>query len=110
TTMSLPRREAGSYNFLQSALAWRRPMKATRTFFLSFAATLLVISMSAASASAQVGGCGRPLHAQPTAADALFALKASVGSLECDLCVCDVNNSGEVTATDALEILRFAVG
>jgi len=45
-----------------------------------------------------------------TATDALFALKAAVGSGSCALCICDVDNSGGVTATDALIILKLAVG
>jgi hypothetical protein len=45
-----------------------------------------------------------------TAADALIALKAAVGSQGCGLCFCDANHSGAVTAGDALAILRAAVG
>jgi hypothetical protein len=45
-----------------------------------------------------------------TASDALFILRASVSLEICPLCVCDVNNSGSVSATDALTALQFAVG
>ena len=45
-----------------------------------------------------------------TASDALFVLRAAVGSASCELCVCDVNGSGTVTASDALVVLRRAVG
>ncbi len=45
-----------------------------------------------------------------TAVDALFALRASVGTVECATCVCDVDGVGTVTAVDALRILRVAVG
>ena len=45
-----------------------------------------------------------------TAADALFALKAAVGSLECSEIVCDVNFSGGVNSADALVLLKSAVG
>lgn len=63
-------------------------------------------------------GCGDPINPTGlgvgaldiTAADALYALKVAVGSAECDLCICDVNDSGGVTAADALAILRGAVG
>jgi hypothetical protein len=45
-----------------------------------------------------------------TASDALFTLRAAVGSATCALCVCDVNGDGHVTASDALLVLRAAVG
>jgi hypothetical protein len=45
-----------------------------------------------------------------TASDALIVLSASVGIAECPLCVCDVNDSGGITATDALLLVRYAVG
>lgn len=44
------------------------------------------------------------------ASDALLALRAAVGSSQCDLAACDVNDSGKVTASDALSILKAAVG
>jgi hypothetical protein len=44
------------------------------------------------------------------ATDALVTLTASVGTGPCELCVCDTDASGELTATDALAILRNAVG
>ncbi|HEY2774773.1 MAG TPA: hypothetical protein VGK20_12070 [Candidatus Binatia bacterium] len=58
------------------------------------------------------GRCGFPNSGgtTPTASDALFALKAAVGASNCNLCVCDVNSSGAVGASDALAILRTAVG
>jgi hypothetical protein len=45
-----------------------------------------------------------------TATDALFVLRAAVGSETCALCVCDVNGSASITASDALLALNFAVG
>jgi hypothetical protein len=45
-----------------------------------------------------------------TASDALFVLRTGIGLSVCELCVCDVNDSGGITATDALTILRAAVG
>jgi hypothetical protein len=65
------------------------------------------------------GVCGDPVDpptqvsAEPravTASDALFTLRAAVGTEVCDLCVCDVDSSGAVNATDALRVLRNAVG
>jgi hypothetical protein len=40
----------------------------------------------------------------------LMALVAAVGAGSCPLCICDVDSSGVTTATDALSILRRAVG
>ncbi len=45
-----------------------------------------------------------------TASDALFILRTAVGFESCPLCVCDVNNDGKITATDALAALKAAVG
>lgn len=45
-----------------------------------------------------------------TASDALLTLRASVRSACCELCVCDVDDTGAVTATDALTIVRAAIG
>lgn len=58
------------------------------------------------------GDCGVPSSEgpDPKASDALFALQVAVGLRDCALCVCDVDNSGQVAASDALEILRAAVG
>jgi len=44
------------------------------------------------------------------ASDALAALRASVGSGPCVLCVCDTNANGSTSSTDALAILRKSVG
>jgi Tol biopolymer transport system component len=55
--------------------------------------------------------CGAPVsHAEPTASDALFSLKAAIGSVQCAPCDCDVNDDASVTASDALLILKKAVG
>lgn len=57
------------------------------------------------------GGCGDPtVDGRTTASDALFALNAAVGLQTCQLCVCDVDNSSSLAATDALRLLNFAVG
>ncbi|HYC00984.1 MAG TPA: hypothetical protein VEC57_17755 [Candidatus Limnocylindrales bacterium] len=44
------------------------------------------------------------------ASDALAVLRAAVGVLGCDLCVCDLDGNSSKTATDALIALRVAVG
>lgn len=56
--------------------------------------------------------CGRPVTRgdRPTASDALFVLKAAVQQETCGPCVCDVDDSGTITATDALKTLTSAVG
>ncbi|HYB98492.1 MAG TPA: hypothetical protein VEC57_05090 [Candidatus Limnocylindrales bacterium] len=64
-------------------------------------------------AACQLVPCGKPTNSsgvRPKASDALFALKSAVGSETCDLAVCDVNDSGGITAADALIILKSAVG
>jgi hypothetical protein len=55
--------------------------------------------------------CGDPAppYNDVTANDALLVLRASVDLVECDLCLCDLNDSGEVTVLDALVTLRAAV-
>ncbi len=72
-------------------------------------ASLLLFAV-AGRAGADVGDCGMPLHDPADASDALFVLRTSVDLESCDLCVCDVNDSGETTSTDALTVLRLAVG
>jgi len=68
---------------------------------------------------AAAGVCGDPVGTAlvavagaraVNATDALFTLQAAVGSKTCQLCVCDVNNSGSVKASDALIILQSSVG
>ena len=44
------------------------------------------------------------------ASDALGTLKAAVGSAYCGACRCDVDASGRILASDAMRILRSAVG
>jgi len=59
--------------------------------------------------------CGAPVTrygngTEPLASDALFALRAAVGIGICALCDCDVNSDNKITASDALSILKRAVG
>ncbi|HEY2774180.1 MAG TPA: hypothetical protein VGK20_09035 [Candidatus Binatia bacterium] len=65
------------------------------------------------SATCTLVPCGIPTNpngTSPKTSDALFVLKVSVGSVHCDVHVCDVNNSGAVTTSDALIVLKAAVG
>ncbi|HYC56506.1 MAG TPA: M4 family metallopeptidase [Candidatus Binatia bacterium] len=57
-------------------------------------------------------GCGAPLtrSGKPSASDALYALKAAIALVYCDARVCDVSGNGVIAASDALLILRLAVG
>jgi Tol biopolymer transport system component len=55
--------------------------------------------------------CGAPNNREePTATEALFALNAAVGTLDCALCDCDVNGDARLSAFDALLILNKAIG
>jgi hypothetical protein len=45
-----------------------------------------------------------------TVVDALAVLRASVGSTECPVCLCDVDSSTQVTASDARSVLLVSVG
>jgi cysteine-rich repeat protein len=65
------------------------------------------------SATCDDFACGIPTSAtatDPKTSDALFVLRAGVGSVACDHVVCDVNGSGSVNTSDALAVLRRAVG
>jgi cysteine-rich repeat protein len=65
------------------------------------------------SATCDDFACGVPTSATatvPKTSDALFVLRAGVGSAACSPVVCDVNGSGDVNASDALAVLRKAVG
>lgn len=75
-------------------------------------AGFLVLAVAASPARAAKGDCGQPSSSgsAPTAQDALYTLRTAVGSLTCDLCICDVNASSKVTAADALLLLKKAVG
>ncbi len=44
------------------------------------------------------------------ASDALSILRASVGLVQCPVCVCDVDGSGSTTVSDALAVLLKSVG
>jgi hypothetical protein len=56
--------------------------------------------------------CGVPVSRGqlPTVNDALFALRASVGLAACQPCLCDVDSTGAVVVSDALRLLKRAVG
>jgi hypothetical protein len=79
--------------------------------------TVVVPTTSSTTTTLAADACGDPVPDAPatssalvTASDALFILRAAVGSESCGLCVCDVDTSGAVAASDALAVLQFAVG
>ena len=41
---------------------------------------------------------------------AVFILQGAVGLRPCDMCLCDVNRSFEVTVSDALLVVRTCIG
>lgn len=57
-------------------------------------------------------GCADPVmpYDTTTTSDALYILRASVGTVTCSPCYCDTDESGTATASDALTALRLAVG
>jgi len=80
------------------------------------ALTSMLFSFSlfqAAPAHAGFHDCGQLVSDGITtsAGDALFILRAAVGSQTCEYpCLCDTNGNGNTTTTDALIALRRAVG
>jgi len=57
--------------------------------------------------------CGNPwgnARDDVNSTDALFSLRAAVELEQCNLCICDVDGDGEITATDTLMMLRQIVG
>ena len=73
---------------------------------------VFALAMTASPSRAHFGDCGQPASFGPTplASDALAVLRAAVGSVSCNPCVCDTTADGKVTSSDALRVLRFAVG
>lgn len=59
--------------------------------------------------SVRTAVCGDAGGGGVAANDALAVLRASVGTLSCYPCLCDVDGNGSITAPDALKTLRFAV-
>lgn len=83
-----------------------------RRFSLDTGTTTSTTSTTVPPAS----GCGDPVALTAgastlvTASDALFILNVAIGAGSCLDCVCDVDGSGSVAATDALAVLQRAVG
>ena len=78
-------------------------------------AAVAAFAWLATSAFADLGDCGQPQSTGtiPKTSDSLAALRTGVGlpsACDDEPCVCDVNGSGGVNTSDALAILRVAVG
>ncbi|MFN2377466.1 MAG: hypothetical protein ABR538_13085 [Candidatus Binatia bacterium] len=88
----------------------RRPLARHGAPVLAGALAMLLAAASAASAVQ--GDCGQPLSngAGPTASDCGYVLKAAVGAIVCEMCICDVNGSESISTSDALVCLKAAVG
>lgn len=74
-------------------------------------AGVCVVAMPSAGLAAK-GDCSQPstTGVSPTASDCVYILKAAIGLLPCEFCVCDVNGSVSLSAADALLCLKHAVG
>ncbi|MFN2425603.1 MAG: hypothetical protein ABR587_04050 [Candidatus Binatia bacterium] len=53
--------------------------------------------------------CGHPFSNSRCIVNAVVVLQGALGLRPCELCTCDVNSDGQVTASDALMILRTCV-
>lgn len=85
------------------------------SFAVAAAMSMALLVTAPRGLLAATGDCGQPGSdgSMASASDALATLKRAVGSTSsCDAkpCVCDVNGDGAVTSSDALRILRVAVG
>lgn len=89
------------------------PWIAALLLSFSFAEPATVQASDTIPASLEVvATCGQPATYGdgPMSSDALFVLRAAVGQNACNRCICDVDDSGTITATDALAVLQDAVG
>ncbi|MFT5042940.1 MAG: cysteine-rich repeat protein, partial [Hyphomicrobiaceae bacterium] len=74
---------------------------------------VVFIGGDACDETCQSVSCGYPLTLRgdrPRASDALHILRTSVEQRTCALSVCDVSGNGSIQASDALRVLRAAVG
>lgn len=73
---------------------------------------MALLALTGSAAMAAKGDCAQPLSSGtgPNSSDCSFVLKASVGTMACEPCVCDVNGNASLTSSDALLCLQRAVG
>ena len=71
-----------------------------------------IVAMAVATSDAHAATCGQPVSGGtlPTATDARVILNDALALHDCDVCICDVDGSGEITATDARRALLRSVG
>jgi hypothetical protein len=122
-----------SYNVLDELfsdgdgdLSDHKPVTVTFDYVIVTTTTTTTVTSSTSSTSTSTlpeRPCGDPvgvlaaqnLEQEPAprviqSSDALFVLKVAVEILDCALCTCDVNNDGKVASSDALRVLKKAVG
>ncbi len=85
-------------------------MRSAAVTLLPQAVLLLLTSVGAAAVREPACGVPASGNQKPVTSDALYVLASAVGIRGCAACVCDVDDSGSVTATDALIDLKSAVG
>lgn len=56
------------------------------------------------------GGVPKTRLGKVSVIDALALLRGAIETSTCERCVCDIDGSGSVSATDAALVLGFAVG
>jgi hypothetical protein len=83
--------------------------RAQRIFLNVFFVSMTLARVESAHAA---GDCGQPTSSglAPTATDSRYVLLAAIGARFCDPCVCDVDSSGGIAATDSLTLLTIASG
>lgn len=81
-------------------------------WLVSAGLSAVLVAGSVGSAHAAKGDCGQPVSNgdKPLASDALFVLRAGVSAVSCALSICDANGNGSIAASDALAVLKVAVG
>lgn len=89
-----------------------RPFRFAPSLMLAPVLFAVVLLGLPASSPAALGDCSQPVNAGdlPKASDCIFVLRAAIGLLPCQLCVCDTNGSTGLSAADALLCLKVAVG
>lgn len=85
------------------------------------AAAATTAAATATTATTDSTACGRPTAADSdetpagddvatSVIDALMVLQAAIGTRACEPCICDVDSSADIASSDALLVLRRAVG
>jgi hypothetical protein len=69
-------------------------------------------TLACCGVASAAGDCGQPTSsgAASTATDSRYVLLAAIGARFCEPCICDVDASGNIAATDSLTLLTVASG